>query len=431
MRTLGVYHSLAAILIFGFAAFAVADILSGTASVGSSSNITLTQLPISKPATVAIGDLMLASIALRDGSESTVTPPDGWTLIQRTDNGTDVGIVTFFKFAAADEPSSYTWTLTPQTRSQGGITHYSGVDTEDPIEIAAGLTGRGKTATSPPVTVSAGAMTVAAFALPVGSNNHAGNWFATPTGMTEKFDASYTPSGPTAALFDAIQAVAGTVEGRSSKISGSSNRDWASQHIALRTLTPQQDVTADDFDAYADGDLNGLDGGTGWTSAWTGDTRFDVQGSVTFEGDKAIVVNVPGGQQPAISRTFAPKTSGTLHWAQRKDAPDHGANLRLLSGNTLAVNVGIGSATQPQANGPYWYTHAGVLQFYPIGTFETVDVEYDTTTDQFRISIDGGTYSTWMNFLNEVSSVDTIQIDISASGSNVGNNYWDDIRFDN
>jgi hypothetical protein len=224
---------------FGVAAVSIADIVSLGSAVASSSNLTITQLSIAKPADVAEGDLMLATIALHDGSATSVTPPSGWALVLRTDKETDVGIATYYKVAGASEPASYMWTLSPQTRAQGGITRYGGVSATNPINAAAGNTGRGQSATTSSVTTTVDAAEVVAiYALHNGGNNHAGDWFSTPTGMTEKYDASYTAAGPTIATFDAIQATAGATGSKSSDISGSQQRDWAAQLIALNSQNP-------------------------------------------------------------------------------------------------------------------------------------------------------------------------------------------------
>jgi hypothetical protein len=229
----------AGLIAFGllFSSFAFASIISGLSTTGSSTNVTITNLPLSKPSDVAAGDLMLASIAIHDGNTVTVTPPIGWTEVLRTDYDSNIGIDTYEKIASASEPANYTWVLSPQTRAQGGITRYSGVDASDPIDTAAGNTGRSKIATTSSITTTAANdEVVAVYALHVGSSNFAGDFFSTPASTTEKYDSSYTTAGPTIASFDTTQATAGAVGSKSSTISGNPNqqRDWAAQTIALK-----------------------------------------------------------------------------------------------------------------------------------------------------------------------------------------------------
>ena len=45
----------------------------------------------------------------------------------------------------------------------------------------------------------------------------------------------------------------------------------------------------ENFNSYADGDLNGENGGSGWSGAWSGSVNYDIQGTTTYEGAKAVV----------------------------------------------------------------------------------------------------------------------------------------------
>ena len=76
------------------------------------------------------GDFLLATIVVNDGSSTTITPPAGWTLIRRTNGGTNIGLATYRRFAGSSEPAStYTFGLSNSRRAVGGIVRYTGVDT--------------------------------------------------------------------------------------------------------------------------------------------------------------------------------------------------------------------------------------------------------------------------------------------------------------
>jgi hypothetical protein len=107
---------------------------------------------VDRPASVAAGNLLLANIAINGGSPANVTAPSGWTQVLRNDNDTNVSLISYYKVAGASEPSNYTWTIDTQTRAEGGITQYSGVDTSNPIDVAMGNLGRGKVATTSLIT---------------------------------------------------------------------------------------------------------------------------------------------------------------------------------------------------------------------------------------------------------------------------------------
>lgn len=214
---------------------AVADIVSSTFTTNASNDVTITQLTLNKPTSVAEGDFLLANVAVNGGNAAVITEPSGWTQILRTDNGSDISIISYYKIVGASEPSSYTWSVDHQTTAEGGITRYTGVNTTNPINATSSNTGFGTVATtSSLVTNSEYTEIVTLFAADIGKSANAGAYFTTPTGMTEKYDISNVPFGPSTAFDDAVQATAGTTTEKSSTISGGKARNWVAQQIALR-----------------------------------------------------------------------------------------------------------------------------------------------------------------------------------------------------
>src|SRR5712692_8619745 len=55
----------------------------GTGSTSSASD----HVTVSMPTGILAGDLLIAQIAVRGGSTTTITPPAGWSLILRTNSG--------------------------------------------------------------------------------------------------------------------------------------------------------------------------------------------------------------------------------------------------------------------------------------------------------------------------------------------------------
>ncbi len=274
---------LAAAVLLG-ASVVVADIVTWTSTIGTSANVTITNLTIDRPANVAAGDVMIAAIAIHDGNTVGVTAPSGWAQILRTDYKSNVGIASYWKAAGASEPANFTWVLSPQTRAQGAITRYTGVDTTNPIDIAAGNFNRSKIATTSAITTTAdNAKIIALYALHVGSSNFAGDFFSTPTDMTQNYDSSKTTAGPTIAGFDVTQAAAGVVGSKSSTISGFLNqqRDWASQLIALKNVTSE----------CTGGVITHSGGNTIHTFTAVGTSTFDCTGT----GGKTIEALIVGG----------------------------------------------------------------------------------------------------------------------------------------
>ncbi len=111
----------------------------------------------------------------------------------------------------------------------GGITRYTGIDAENPIDVSSGNMGRSRVAVASSITTtSADEEVVALFAV------DARVQFSTPAGMAEKYDTSNGSSGPSTAEDDALQISASATGDKSSTMSGNRNRNWASQLIALR-----------------------------------------------------------------------------------------------------------------------------------------------------------------------------------------------------
>ncbi|MBI4093524.1 hypothetical protein HY417_01040 [Candidatus Kaiserbacteria bacterium] len=208
---------------------AIAAIVSGDSSTAASEQLTITRLVLDKPASVAEGDFLLANVTLKRGAGIVVDAPTGWTEILGTDNDDRVSVISYWKVAGGDEPSTYTWSVDGRESMVGGITRYSGVDPNDPIDVAAGAVGNSRTPTAPSITTSeAGEKIVAVF----GVDSNAS--FTPPLGMTEKYDISYGGAGPATSLVDALQASAGATGDKVATTSGSKKRNWAAQQIAIR-----------------------------------------------------------------------------------------------------------------------------------------------------------------------------------------------------
>jgi hypothetical protein len=183
--------------LFLFASVTLADVVFQSFSQANSNDVTVTQVTVSQPASVAAGDLLLANISINGGNAANITALSGWTQILRTDNDTNISIVSYYKIASASEPSNYTWSIDHQTTAKGEISRYTGVDTSNPVDSFSGNTGFGTIATTTPFTTSSNNEQIVTFyAIDVGKSANAGAYFSTPTSMTERYDLSNTPFGP-------------------------------------------------------------------------------------------------------------------------------------------------------------------------------------------------------------------------------------------
>lgn len=65
------------------------------------------------PSGIAVGELLIVVICIDNGSGGTITPPSGWTLQFRTNNGSSaICHAVYYRIADGSETSTYTWTVT-------------------------------------------------------------------------------------------------------------------------------------------------------------------------------------------------------------------------------------------------------------------------------------------------------------------------------
>lgn len=218
--------------LFLFGTVALAAVVAETSVTGQSTDITYTQLSLAKPTDAVTGDLLLAAISIKNGSTGVITAPSGWTLINRADNSTNVGLATYYHVVGATEPGSYAWNISAPTHASGGITRYTGVAAASPIDALGSATGHSLAPTAPSVTTTHSEdQIVTVFTIRGGDNTP---HFATPTGMTERYDTGYNPNGPSLALDDKTQSTAGASGTFTSSIPNGITRDWVAQTIALQ-----------------------------------------------------------------------------------------------------------------------------------------------------------------------------------------------------
>ena len=217
-------------------------------------------LTITKPALTATNDVMIASFGFRTNQpgvslDIVITPPAGWTLVNRRDNpdtgdgGADNGLAVYRKTAGASEPANYTWafscTLTCATygfqAAEGGILSFYNVDTTSasPINVEQSAETVMGAQTTPSVTTSvANAMLVASHTFA-----SAGTWVPTPGGplgaMNEAVDVQ---SGSQATEINwLLQAAAGATGGY--RASPSLDDDAGNAHILALRPAQQSAIT--------------------------------------------------------------------------------------------------------------------------------------------------------------------------------------------
>jgi hypothetical protein len=216
-----------------FSSAALASIVTGSSSTAFSTNVSYSELSIDRPVDAISGDVLIANVTFASGVSANITAPDGWTLIERTNKSDDVSIASYWKTTGGSESSEYVWRISPQARATGGITKFSGVDTSSPINTFSEASGKGTKATAASVTTThADTQLLAVFSIDTGLTNS--GKFSVPSGMTESYDISYAPFGPSTALAVSAQSMIGASGAKSSAFSKSMKHNWVAQLIALK-----------------------------------------------------------------------------------------------------------------------------------------------------------------------------------------------------
>jgi hypothetical protein len=163
------------------------------------------------------------------GSGTTITPPQGWTLIRITNNSNQVGIATFYKVAGKSEPTTYSFPISNSPKWNIGISRVEDADTSNPIDAHNGsFGGKSITATAPSLSTS----TCNTLVLTFFGNKTNATW--TPGfGLKEVYDVPNSSQGLTSNMMAYyVQAKAGNT---GDKIATSSKSEvWVAQQIAIR-----------------------------------------------------------------------------------------------------------------------------------------------------------------------------------------------------
>jgi RHS repeat-associated protein len=206
------------------------------AGVPSNNGTTATTITVNNAVGTTTGDLLVATVGVASTvagtSAPTVATPSGWTLIASSSNPNGQLVAAFYKFAAAGDPVSWTFTLSASGRAVGAIVAYTGVDPTTPIDVSGTAVPNVNPFPAPQVTTTGTNRTV----LTLGMFNGLNAALTPASGTIERFDALAASVAPTGAieLADSVQASAGLTPLRSVASAGASNA--AMLTIALRPV---------------------------------------------------------------------------------------------------------------------------------------------------------------------------------------------------
>ena len=186
-------------------------------------------LAISRPTGTSAGDVLVAAVSVDGGSGTSISAPSGWTLIQRTNNSSTIGVASYYRVAGAGEPASYTWTIGGSMPAAGSISAYSNVSVSNVLDPATASenTGNGTTLTANSVATTATYTQVVAVYATVPSTT-----FTAGSGMALEASARYLGGGPSMMTSNDQVITAGNT---GNKTATATSGVWAAQLFGLRS----------------------------------------------------------------------------------------------------------------------------------------------------------------------------------------------------
>ena len=182
--------------------------------------------------------LLVAVISVVGGTGITITPPSGWTLIRRSNSGTDLALATYWKRSAPGDAETFTWTITSGIAS-GGIMAYVDANVADPVDVSAeeAMTPASVTATAPAATATVDrGYVLHAYAA------KSGTVMAEPTTDDKRFDAeSHDQAAQAGAMLSDLELnVAGATASAAATLGVAAIN--IGQTIVLQPLTDARDI---------------------------------------------------------------------------------------------------------------------------------------------------------------------------------------------
>lgn len=311
-------------------------------ATGSTDAGTIITLPV--PSSVQADDFLIAHIAYRQGDNSPVTPPAGWTLLRKEgtfpDSGGGSGWI-FTRVATASEPADYQFTSQDFRAIAGGILAYSGVKNANPVDVSSASTSIASTAPSAPSIDTL--YTAPRLIWFLSARDNASTDTATiPAGMTERWHVNTISSAACVSLVaDQVFAGPGASGAKTGAVSPAAHTtthmlflnpaDEFPNHPPTASAGPDR-ITEVGTPVVLDGSAsNDTDPGDTLTYAWT-----HISGPHSTANLSATNVASP---------TFTPTTTGTDVFRLTVTDQDSASGTDDVTVSTLPVGVRYTKAT--------------------------------------------------------------------------------------
>jgi len=308
-------------------------------SSSTNTPIVAVSLAIPKPVALAVGDVMVATIAIKI---ATLTPPTpaGWSLAVDTVDGTSLRQLTFYRVADASDvaATSFTFPLGGSSRGMCGIAAYSGVDPTHPLDTASGVASGagGLSAAAPRIATAnlrAGVVVATGWTL---------NQAVTADGATTERYRDASPNNGVVEAAELIQPTPGQIPQVTVATTPAPAR-WIAQSIALNEMP---ELTASFPSAYA------------WTGLVPGSTAISSEQTVSVTSNRAWGLQIASDRSDGRSRQWTGVAYGSLgltspmQWRTTSIAGNaQPTSFADLSGTAATVVTGQGASAGATAVG--------------------------------------------------------------------------------
>jgi len=208
---------------------------------------------VSKPESLAVGDLMVAAVMIGTPAEAaTFTAPSGWTSILVEKQANQLGMATFYKVVTAADlentVDNYTFTKVQSgsVRYAVSISHFTGADPVNPIFDSAADNDNDRDFNAPGVDAETDMLVLSYF-------NHRENaQLPLQTGYTRvhSFFAS-NPNGPSNTLFTKVADEDGTTDDLAFVLPGTGDMRFIGMQISLKTaIQPPTNLTYGETEVF-------------------------------------------------------------------------------------------------------------------------------------------------------------------------------------
>ena len=179
------------------------------------------------------GDLLIVGLMYEKGASTSPSAPvsSGWKKIRSDNQGNNVGMITYYKIAGSNEPSSYQFGLSSSPKWSIGISLITRADTLNPIDAHNGDFGnKSNFAVAPSITPTVCNTLVMAFF----SNKRDAYW-TPPNGTVEVYDRPNSQNGLTSNMMARYLAPPDNGVSTGSKSAEATISEvWVAQQIAIR-----------------------------------------------------------------------------------------------------------------------------------------------------------------------------------------------------